>query len=110
MTTTQENAKRAKGEGSLPNLVSRCIVYQGCNVIIKWTRPEDDWPSYRVIQVDSHRDRVRLKGIDSPDGGKHKGDTFWAPIAEITDIYPFPANAERRGCERTTDAKLHRTR
>jgi hypothetical protein len=86
--------KNDADSGSMMRLVSRCLFYVEKDVEIQWVSPDDDWYWYRVVSVDQSRFGIRLTGINAPEGWKHDGDTFDAPIADIVTIKPFTANSQ----------------
>lgn len=64
---------------------SKLLPYIGCYVKIEWTRPEDDWPWFTLLDVGEKF--VFLRGEDSPDGmDEHIGDEFKATMREIKTI------------------------
>lgn len=61
----------------------------GKRVRIEWVKPEDDWPYFELLKIDSAADVVFLQGADYPDGSaKHDGDSFWADWPDIKHIAP----------------------
>jgi len=71
---------------TLERIKSLCKFYKGQDVIIVWHDPSWDWPTYKVLDVDTDRDGVTLQGITTPAGYNHDGDIDDYPIAEIVSI------------------------
>ena len=74
---------------TLEKLKSLCKYYKGENVVIYWDDPDWDWLTYKLLDCDFERDAVMVQGIPTPDGHKHDGSIFTAPIAEIHSIKPI---------------------
>jgi hypothetical protein len=74
----------------IEKLISKCRFYTGKDVLIEWDDPDADWPSYHVIAIDEKSHGIHLRGINTPEGDKHDGSEFWAAIADIVTIKPFP--------------------
>lgn len=61
-------------------------------VKIVWRNPEYDWPYFRLLEVDTEDDTIKLHGIDFPDGSAERDvDEFWADWRDVESIEP--ANA-----------------
>lgn len=71
---------------TLDRIKSLCKFYKGRDVIIIWCNQDWDWPTYKILDVDSDREGVTLQGIATPRGDKHEGDINEYPIAEILSI------------------------
>jgi len=52
--------------------------YVGHRVIVEWVNPLDDWKWFYVIAY--YNNTFWLRGIDSPDGDRHDGDSFLAYV------------------------------
>jgi hypothetical protein len=54
-------------------------------VRITWRSPDDDWEYFWLLKKDKRL--VYLQGRDDPvTGGKHEGDKFWVPMADIAEM------------------------
>lgn len=91
---TFKSPKPLAGFSSLERMVSRLIAHTGESVVVEWEDDDDDWPTFRVLNVDIERHRVWLKGEDDEDGNKHDGDEFWAAVADIKRVRRRAANTE----------------
>ena len=72
-----------------PAEVKNLSEMKGKFVQIKWRDPADDWPYYRLLEVDAKASTIKVRGMDFPDGSaKHDGDEFHADWSDVRKIEP----------------------
>lgn len=62
---------------------------KGKFVKVEWRKPEDDWPYFRLLEVNERTSTIKLRGMDFPNGtAKHDGDEFWVDWLDVKHIEP----------------------
>lgn len=72
-----------------PAEVKNLTAMLGKFVMVSFYSPDDDWPYYRLLEIDPDDSTIRLRGVDYPahlGGHKHDGDEFWIDWEEVKDV------------------------
>jgi len=64
---------------------------KGRFVKITWRNPNDDWPYFRLLEVNAKASTIKVRGMDYPaqfGGHKHDGDEFVTDWHDVKEIEP----------------------
>jgi len=59
----------------------------GQPVFVRWRPRRGDWPWFTLLgHADDDGGVVYLRGRDAPNGVRHRGNSFWARLADVAEM------------------------